>query len=878
MIGKTISHYKIIEEIGRGGMGMVYKAEDTKLNRTVALKFLPPELTHNQESKQRFIREAQAASALEHPNICNIHEIDETKLAPGESGEGQLFIVMACYEGETLKGKIKDQRLKTKEAVDITFQIAEGLIKAHEKGIVHRDLKPANIFITNDGMVKILDFGLAKLAGQAQVTKDASTLGTVAYMSPEQLSGKEVDQRTDIWSLGVMLYEMLTGHLPFKGDYEQAVIYSILNEEPTLISDSRIRFPAEFEKIVHRTLIKDPEKRYQSIEELQSDLKSIEGLYYSQKDKKKLSKGKFKLLHGISVVAFFIVIFMMVYFSIRQDDTRFQIKQTIPLTTAPGLEQDPAWSPDGSRIAYAADETGNMDIWLQQIISGQKINLTPDYSGYDGKPAWSPDGEWIAFLSDREGGGIFIIPTLGGMPKRVLPLSFAPSLSRIGAIPPVCWSPDGRELTYAVEGILYSVPAQGGIPSVVPLPPSGLEVGYSEPTWSPDGKCIAYTDFVAVGVANSRIWSVQSDGTDPVPITKGKNFDHNPVWSSDGRQLFFISDRQGTHDIWWIPVDERGKPTDSAQCLTTGIGIGSIALSRDGRVVAYAKVIERSNIWSIPIVPDCTLSIDNAQALTSENHYIDLLSVSPDGQRIAFDTNRSGNQDIWVMRKDGSELRQLTTNSAHDWVGSWSPDGNQIAFHSLRQGNRDIFVMPVAGGPVVQLTSHPAEELFPIWSPDGEKITFVSNRSGHMEIWIIPSTGGEAQQLTFCTVQEILSWSPDGKRLVFSSKCTGSSELFLIPAEGGKPVQLTHGEWLEVNPFFWSSDGQMIYALGIGRQSQTGNNLWEISISDGTARSLIEFKDSMMEPLFLSSDGERLYFTLWECVGDLWMAELSSGN
>jgi non-specific serine/threonine protein kinase len=266
MIGKTISHYKIIEKLGEGGMGIVYKAEDTKLKRTVALKFLPPELTRDPEAKQRFIREAQAASALEHPNICNIHEIDETD-------DGQIFIVMACYEGETLKDEIKDKRLKTEDAIDIAIQTAQGLEKAHEKGIIHHDIKPANILITNDGIAKILDFGLAKLTGQAQLTKDASTLGTIAYMSPEQASGENIDHRTDIWSLGVGLYEMLTGQLPFKGDYEQAVIYSILNEEP--VTGLHTGVPMELERIINKCLNKNPSDRYQHVDDLIVDLRRL---------------------------------------------------------------------------------------------------------------------------------------------------------------------------------------------------------------------------------------------------------------------------------------------------------------------------------------------------------------------------------------------------------------------------------------------------------------------------------------------------------------------------------------------------------------------------------------------------------------------------
>ena len=270
MIGKTISHYKILEKLGEGGMGVVYKAEDTKLKRTVALKFLPPELTRDSEAKERFIQEAQAASSLDHPNICNVHEI-------GETGEEQMFIAMACYEGETLKKRIERGPLKVEEAVEIAIHVSQGLGRAHEAGIVHRDIKPANIMITNRGDVKIVDFGLAKLAGQAMLTKSGSTVGTVAYMSPEQVQGGEVDRRTDIWSLGVVLYEMLTGRLPFKGEHEAALLYSIVNEQQESLSQARPDAPALVSSIIERTLQKDRALRYQTAEELISDLKLAVG-------------------------------------------------------------------------------------------------------------------------------------------------------------------------------------------------------------------------------------------------------------------------------------------------------------------------------------------------------------------------------------------------------------------------------------------------------------------------------------------------------------------------------------------------------------------------------------------------------------------------
>ena len=312
MINRTISHYKILEKLGEGGMGVVYKAEDTKLKRTVALKFLPPDLTRDAEAKKRFIQEAQAAAALEHNNICNIYEINETK-------EGRTFIVMACYEGEILKDKIKRGPLKLEETVDIALQIAQGLEKAHKKGIVHRDIKPANIFITEDGVAKILDFGLAKLAGPTQLTKTGTTLGTVSYMSPEQAKGEKVDHRTDIWSLGVVLYEMLTGQLPFKGDYEQALIYSILNENPLSIKKLSPGLSEEVENILFKLLEKKQEDRHQHCKEIITDLQTIIRKPQPIVTKTKQNKEKFLkrnrkvLLFGLPLLAILLLLICYIF-------------------------------------------------------------------------------------------------------------------------------------------------------------------------------------------------------------------------------------------------------------------------------------------------------------------------------------------------------------------------------------------------------------------------------------------------------------------------------------------------------------------------------------------------------------------------------------
>lgn len=315
MIGKTISHYKILEKLGEGGMGIVYKAQDLKLDRFVALKFLPPHLTTSDEEKQRFIHEAKAASSLDHNNICAIYEIDETD-------DEQLFISMAYYEGETLNEKVKQKLLPLEEAIDIAIQIAQGIAKAHEKEIVHRDVKPTNIMLTKEGVVKVLDFGLAKLATQTKLTKDGTTLGTIAYMSPEQARGSEVDHRTDIWSLGVILYEMLSGQLPFKGDYDQAVVYAIVNDEIEPITGIRSGLPMELERIITKCLQKSPAHRYQHLDELVVDLRNLkkepESISAPLKEKSTLKRSR-ALIISLAILSIFILI-VVGYFIIDQQD------------------------------------------------------------------------------------------------------------------------------------------------------------------------------------------------------------------------------------------------------------------------------------------------------------------------------------------------------------------------------------------------------------------------------------------------------------------------------------------------------------------------------------------------------------------------------
>ncbi|MEN8192139.1 MAG: protein kinase [Bacteroidota bacterium] len=336
MIGEVISHYKILEKLGAGGMGIVYKTQDLKLDRFVALKFLPPSFSNDEEAKQRFIHEAKSASALDHTNICTIHEI-------GETDENQLFIVMSFYEGETLKKNIEKDSITIEDAVDFAIQIAEGLARAHKKGIVHRDIKPANIFITKDGTVKILDFGLAKSASRNTMTQLGSTMGTVAYMSPEQTRGEKIDHRTDIWSLGVILYEMITGQLPFKGDYEQAIIYSILNENPEPILNYRSDLPKKLSPIIEKAIFKEPENRYQTIEELVSDLKDFDSEQFTFPNvgiaKKLLKHSQMKILFPFTALIVFAVLFYLVTYPFGSDTQRIKSLVVLPFENYTGSNE-----------------------------------------------------------------------------------------------------------------------------------------------------------------------------------------------------------------------------------------------------------------------------------------------------------------------------------------------------------------------------------------------------------------------------------------------------------------------------------------------------------------------------------------------------------
>ena len=541
MIDQTISHYKVLTKLGEGGMGVVYKAEDTKLKRIVALKFLRAEALEDEELKIRFLREAQAAAALNHPNICTVYEIDEDN--------GISFIAMEWVEGQSIKEKIKERPLQLDEAFDIAIQAGRGLQTAHEKGITHRDIKSANLMLTAQGQLKVMDFGLAQLGDRSQLTKTGASLGTPAYMSPEQAEGRPADRRSDIWSLGVVLYEMVSGQLPFKGDRQAAVAYAILNEEPEPLTALRSGVPIALDRVIDKALAKAPEERYQHVDELLVDLRELQkerqsgesrlpagGAPARAMDDKPAGRTGWYVAASAVVAALLIAgaAWLGVFEPASQPPQ--EPLQVVPLTTYSGIESQPSFSPDGAQVAFTwnGDNQDNFDIYVKEIDSGtpQRLTSSPAPEQY---PAWSPDGRQIAFLRRKSSSGKFavvLIPAIGGPEREVAEIGPFP---RDGSLPPHyhAWLPDGNALVVVDRSpseepfALFLLSTETGEKRRLTSPPAE-SVGDSGPAFSPDGRTLAFVRTARYVVADLYVLSLSGDLTpqeDPQRLT----FENGPI-------------------------------------------------------------------------------------------------------------------------------------------------------------------------------------------------------------------------------------------------------------------------------------------------------------------------------------------------------------
>jgi len=803
VIGQTLDRYRIEAKLGEGGMGVVYRARDTRLDRTVAIKVLPHEKVSDPERKQRFVQEAKAASALNHPHIVTVHDI--------RSDAGVDFIVMEYAGGRTLDQVIPAKGLGIAQALRYGVQIADALATAHAAGIVHRDIKPSNIMVTDEDRVKVLDFGIAKLFDPADRAAEAGTrtspstdpgivLGTAAYMSPEQAQGRTVDARSDIFSFGAVLYEMLTGRRSFAGGSSLAVLAKILNEDPAPPSTLSASVPPDVERAVLRCLRKDPARRFQTMADLKVALEdlaadSAAGLAAQRPAVRTPRRWRWIWASSVPVV----LIAAYAGWRAMPAPERVTPVRAVPLLSLPGVTRSPSFSPDGNQIAFGwtGPAGNNQDIYVQQIGAGTPLRLTTD-AGRDYSPLWSPDGRWIAFLRG-EGEGrqheLRLVPPLGGRERRLTEIQPHGFLRAVT----LAWCPDSRcvvvtDSTGADKpDALFAISLDSGEKRQLTRP---LDSGFadSDPALSPDGKWLAFRREVAPFTGELTLLPLAKDFTaagEPRRLTAPNMPAYNPRWTSDSAEVLFSMKAS----LWRLRVSGDGTPERLPFVGEDGSMpvVSSPQADRAARLV-YVRSYTDANIWRVEAAsPGAPLTSPPAVAISSTRRDA-IAHFAPDGRHVTFTSTRSGENEIWRTDSAGADAVQLTFMGAQPGWPRWSPSGDQIAFHSNPEGNGDIIVVPAEGGKPRNLTSHPATDAFPTFSPDGRWIYFSSTRSGEPRIWKIPASGGPAIQVS-AGLGIMAIESADGAYLYYTESRTTNTPatLWRVPVAGGPAVKMTDG-------------------------------------------------------------------------------------
>ena len=882
MIGETISHYKIVEKLGQGGMGVVYKAEDLSLDRLVALKFLAPHLVSDDDSHRRFIREAKAAATLDHPNICTVHEIGEA--------EGRTFIAMAYVEGQSLEQLIAQGPFQIDEAVELALQVAGALAAAHDKGIIHRDIKPANILVADrsagkDRQAKLVDFGLAQFAGSSKITKIQSTIGTVAYMSPEQTSGKDVDHRTDIWALGVVLYRMVTGQIPFKGHYDAAILYSILNEEPEPLTAVRSGVSPELERIIQKALAKEPDERYPRMDELIADLRALQrggegplpslaGVTAPREVQKPSARAKtppvttpasppWRTNRVWISLAFLAVALACVWVFFRGSDAPDQapavinvLPKSAPLTAFRGNESTPSFSPDGTQIAFSwnGESRDNPDIYVKLVGPGQPVRVTSD-ARPDICPSWSRDGTRIAFLrqlSENEA-SLIVMPALGGRERTLLNLKTSYIL---GASKPV-WSVDSKSLVIsaALSGqspqALARVSVESGELTWITQPDTSSGLNDIMPALSPNGRLLAFSKvgggFVTTGYVLPVSDLVVPSG-EARPLQQGGVSALMPEWLDDDQLLVATGGVQSA--LWKISVSGQ-RPVQSL--VVPGVDVVEPAVNPGSHRLAYVSKTHDTNIWTVALSGKARVGAEARQVIASTQSDVNP-QVSPDGQRIAYSSNRSGTYEIWVS-SPGAPDYQLTAQGAGT-TGSprWSPSGREIAFDSNLGGRSQIYVVNSEGGEPRKLTDGEAASIVPCWSKDGASIFFGSNRSGSFQIWKMNADGGNPAMVTKNGGFAALL-SPDNDFIYYAKSPALSSDVWRAPIEGGEESKIVDG----VYRYSFAPTREGLYYVS-APGFQKGSSIRFLEFASGKTTDVFVLPEPAALGLGFSSDFQNLFF------------------
>jgi Tol biopolymer transport system component len=853
-------------------MGEVYRARDTRLSRDVAIKLVHPRFSADAEQLQRFEQEARAASQLDHPNILVVHDVG--------SHEGKPYLVSELLEGQSLRETLEGP-LPPKKAVDYAAQVAQGLAAAHDKGIVHRDVKPENLFITKSGHVKILDFGVAKLlpslyaagvdtkAPTEVCTEPGIARGTVAYMSPEQVRGQPVDARSDLFSLGVVLYEMLSGERPFQRRTVADTMSAILHEDPPPLARTVVAVPAALDRLVAQCLEKQLADRLSSAHDLALALRGIatdqQPIVRSIERPAPARRRRIIALGFVAAVLLVMVSALAILLeSPRRTSARKAARErdwAAPrqITSAPGWEAEPAFSPDGTLVAYSAGASERADIWVVDPDGGEPLRLT-DGPAEKRRPAWFPDGRSLAFVSIQNGAGsIWRVSRLGGSTRLLLENADMPAIS-----------PDGSRIAFS-----RAAPSGKLRIWVAPLADAsraerltGDEDGQEDhvnATWSPDGSRLCYSD-------QHDLWLTSAAGGRARKFTSDGTGNWEPVFSPDGSSVYFSSFRSEPQSIWRSSLDG-GAP----ERITPGTGTANHpSLSGDGRRLVFSTLFID---FDVVIADRKTGNV--CRIASSRDDFTP--AIVPDGSAVTFVSNRLGRHDLWinplVSGCPGTNAPRQLTNLEIVATPVVSPDGRWAAFFRVVEGGkrREIWAVPLSGGAAVALVTGPAQNIHPAYAPDGKRLAFVSDRSGVEHVWIqsllegLPS--GEPWRLTDGEMADLFpAWSPDSHRIAF----VRSGEAWMADVRpGNAPRRITSGA--DIRDVAWEADGDAVLVSGLFGTSAL--QLRRVEIASGAMErlkpDLVLGDANASGHLSLSRDSRFLATDTAEPKGNLWMTVAS---
>jgi serine/threonine protein kinase len=893
-----IGHYRIIGRLGRGGMGEVYKARDTKLERDVALKILPAAAVTDPDRLQRFKQEARATSALNHPNITTIHDI-------GESEDGKHFITIEYIDGETLRQRLDAGRMDLPDVLDFASQIAEGLQAAHAAGVVHRDLKPENIMVRSDGIVKILDFGLAKLtsgrapnggsaddtllqSSRSGVTQPGMVMGTVSYMSPEQARGEEVDFRSDIFSFGSIVYEAAAGTKPFRSETSIEVMHQILRDMPPPLQDANPNVPPELARIIRKTMAKKPDERYQNAKDLVIDLRalkrevdsgSVSAAWSATSGPVGAVQPKRSVAPWIGLGVLVLVAAAAFYWMSQRQPAPAPTSAGIEITqiTTSGTAGSPAYSPDGRFLAFIETQAGKTSLWLHQLATGSRTQLLPPGEELTLQNAsFSPDNSWVMYTwanRSTRASGLSRVSVLGGEPREVVP----------DVNGPISWAPDGNRFVFTramgmtdTRFFIATMQASGEVTTEEIFKSPEGSLGFGFPMWSPRGDEIAFgqRDADALVYPKLRILSLASREARTLEGERWMILGGH-TWAADGSAIYVSGSRRWREKVQIWRID----PTSgAAQRLTKGLDDYVLPSMRgDGRGMAAMRSQTKTQLWEVPIDAGRQANTAATRALTHGTDAKGDPSHAPDGTRVVYCSTAGGELDMWIMSRDGTDAKQVTFDADQEFGPEWSPDGKSIAYGLETSGSMQIWVMDADGRNRRRLTPESGFCFYQSWSPDSQWLSYLSLVDEKGSVWKVSASGGVPVRVSDRDVAMTARWSPDGRWILSweaPAQMTGTFKPVLFPSDSTRTPQTIDFETRSIFGMLSSRWTPASDAFLMAMSRGGNGNMVRIPLAGSPIDTLTSFQDQQqVYSMSVAPDGKSVIAMRGESESDVVLIE-----